>query len=234
MRKAVIILEGLISSGKTTLARELGEALDALVLLEPDEKEGANPYLARYYEDPNRWALTMQLHLLGKRFEMHSLAQWHALQGQGHVVMDRSYYGDTAFAHLQLERGTMTPEEFETYCTLYRAMTAHVMYPTVCVHLQVDPEVANLRKAARMRKETGRQCEACIPLDYLQGLDREIRLMVGTLEHQGVKVIPLDWNDDKASPEARAKAIQDLATTIRDLASRAENPLLDRHHRRLI
>ena len=52
----VIIVEGLIGSGKTTLTRELGRALgpNTLTLFEPDEKEGkeaSNPYLASFYRN---------------------------------------------------------------------------------------------------------------------------------------------------------------------------------------
>jgi len=60
-RKKVVIVEGLISGGKTTLTKELGQALgeSTLTLIEPDEKGpngGANPYLSDYYEDSSRWS----------------------------------------------------------------------------------------------------------------------------------------------------------------------------------
>ena len=53
MHSPVVIIEGLIASGKSTLAVELGQALgpDCLTLLEPDERDNANPYLASFYAD---------------------------------------------------------------------------------------------------------------------------------------------------------------------------------------
>jgi deoxyadenosine/deoxycytidine kinase len=44
----VVIVEGIIGAGKSVLAKELGRALgpSTLLLLEPDEKKNANPYLA--------------------------------------------------------------------------------------------------------------------------------------------------------------------------------------------
>jgi deoxyadenosine/deoxycytidine kinase len=66
MRPKMIAIEGLIGSGKSSLTRELGPALgkNTLVLMEPDEKDNANPYLADYYTDGPRWAAIMQTHLL--------------------------------------------------------------------------------------------------------------------------------------------------------------------------
>lgn len=47
--KKVVVVEGLIGSGKTTLSRELGLALGptTLTLFEPDEKGGGQPLPGR-------------------------------------------------------------------------------------------------------------------------------------------------------------------------------------------
>jgi len=94
-RHKVVVVEGLIGSGKTTLSRELGKALGdtTLTLFEPDEKGAGNPYLADYYLDSARWSFVLQVHQLQARYRMHLQAQWHALQGFGHAVLDRSYFG---------------------------------------------------------------------------------------------------------------------------------------------
>lgn len=230
-RKKVVIVEGLISSGKTTLTRELGAALgpNALTLVEPDEKGGANPYLADYYADSPRWSLTMQVHMLSLRYRQHLHAQWHAMQGYGHAVIDRSYYGDTAFARLQVKMGLMSEREFETYSTLYHAMTASVLLPTVCIRVLVSPETAGKRIMSRMARETGRACESAVNLDYLRGLDQEIDHMVDVLRHQGVSVLDIPWDEDRDTPEIRRSAIEGLAARIQNL-----NPpdhFLDMHRR---
>ena len=67
-RGKVIIVTGIIGAGKSSLSRELAQELGGLFLSEPDEKAaatGSNPYLSDFYADQSRWALTMQLHLLG-------------------------------------------------------------------------------------------------------------------------------------------------------------------------
>lgn len=229
----VVIVEGLIGGGKTSLSRELAQALgdNTLVLFEPDEKGGKNPYLADYYTDPARWAFVLQVHQLQARYRMHLHAQWHAMQGYGHAVLDRSYFGDTAFARLQLKLGMVTQREFDTYTSIYHAMTAGVLLPNVCVRVLVSPKVCNQRISRRMQDETGRQCEEAISLDYLYALDQEIDHMVGVLRQQGVTILDVPWDVDRDSPEARRSAVEGLAERIRSITP--PDFFLDLHRRTL-
>lgn len=231
--KKVIVIGGLIGAGKTTLAEELAAALGdgTLFLKEPDEKGGKNPYLDNYYGDMCRWSFTMQVHLLGTRFKMQQLAQWHVMNGAGNAVVDRSYYEDTAFAHLQLRMGLMSEREFATYETIYQAMTASVMLPSVFIRTLVTPERCNARIAKRMLTQEGRICENAIDLDYLRGLEVEIEHMVSVLRSQGVTVYDMPWDVDRDGPEARADAIAGLAARIKAL--KPVDRFLDKHRRAL-
>ncbi len=232
-RRKVIIVEGIIGSGKSSLCKELGKALgdETLMMLEPDEKDEANPYLSDFYGDQRRWALIMQMHLLQARYKMQLHAQWHVLSGVGHAVLDRSYFGDTCFARLQLKNGAMTQREFNTYQSIYHAMTASVMLPSICVRLLVQPEIALERVGKRMEAETGRKCEVGIDLTYLKDLDREISRMGSILRQQGVTVIDMPWDVDRDTKEARKIAVDSLAARIEE-----QEPLdqfLDLHRRTL-
>jgi len=231
MNCKTVIIEGLISGGKTTLTRELGQALgpSTLILVEPDEKNQANPYLADYYGDPSRYSFTMQCHLLALRYRMHLHAQWHAMEGHGHAILDRSYFGDTCFARLQLTLGLMTQREFNTYTALYHAMTASVLLPDVCLRVLVSPETAVRRIESRMEKETGRRCESAVSLDYLRGLDHEIDHMMSVLRQQGVTILDVPWDPDRDSPETRHQAVEGLAARIQNL--RPPDFFLDLHRR---
>lgn len=226
-----VIVEGIVGAGKSILSQELGKALGTttLLLLEPDEKKDANPYLADFYRDRPRWAFTMQLHLLQVRFAMHEQAQWHVMNGHGHAVLDRSYFGDTAFARLQLQLGDMTQREFDTYAAIYHRMTASILLPNVCVRLLVAPLVAQKRIMRRMEAETGRKCESAIDLDYLVRLDQEIDHMTAVLRQQGVTVFDMPWDVDRLGPEDRAQAVAGLASRIESLVPL--DPFLDLHRR---
>jgi len=232
LSKKVVVVEGIIGAGKTSLSRELGAALgsDTLTLLEPDEKGNANPYLADFCADPARWALTMQVHLLQRRFRMHLSAQWHAMEGRGHAILDRSYFGDTAFARLQRTRGAMSNREFETYSGIYHGMTAHVLLPQVCVRVLCAPAVAAERVRRRMEHETGRKCEEkIVDVEYLADLDREIDYMVGVLRDQGVAVLDVPWDADRDSTLVREQTVRGLAARIDGLVPR--DAFLDMHRR---
>jgi deoxyadenosine/deoxycytidine kinase len=61
MRPSLVIIEGNISAGKSTLTRDLASALGYRVFLEPTT---TNPYLADFYRDPKQFALKMQIYLL--------------------------------------------------------------------------------------------------------------------------------------------------------------------------
>jgi len=232
-RKKVVLVEGIIGAGKSSLSKELGAALGptTLTLMEPDDKDNANPYLTDFYKEPARWAFVMQVHLLQARYRMHLQAQWHAMNGYGHAVIDRSLQGDTCFARLQRKMGTLTEREFGTYQGLYQSMTASVLLPNVCVRLLISPETAINRIQRRMEARTGRKCEAGISLQYLTDLDREISRMTDVLRRQGVSIIDMPWDVDRDSEESRCMAIQSLASRITE-----DEPLdifLDLHRRTL-
>lgn len=229
----VVIIAGLIGSGKSTLTEELAPLLgnNTLHLQEPDEREGANPYLADFYQDKCRWSFVMQVHLLGIRLQQHLHAQWHALNTGAYALLDSSYYSDTCFARLMHKTGEISDREFETYRILYQTMTASVLLPSVCVRLKVDPEVSAARIRGRAEARDGRKSELVIDLDYLTGLDHEINTTVNVLASQGVQVLEVDWSSHLNTPEERTVAIQEIANQI--LSLKPQDQLL-KHHRRVI
>lgn len=222
----VIITEGIIGVGKTTFSEALSQCLDAKWMREPDEKCG-NPYLKIFYEDPKRWAFTMQMHLLNMRYRMHIHAQWCALQSNANVVIDRSYFGDTAFANLQLESGTMTVDEYNTYTMSYQNMTSSVLLPQVCIFLDIDPEISQERVKKRMELQTGRTCENAIDITYLVDLKKHQDRVIFALESQGVRVIKLEWNKNRSHEEIKSVA-KEVAEQIQNMP---EHSFLDYHRR---
>lgn len=68
-----IVVEGPVGSGKTSLAQRLARTLQAGEL--PDGAR-QNPFLERFYREPQRYALPMQLHCLDQRATQSQ--QWQA------------------------------------------------------------------------------------------------------------------------------------------------------------
>ena len=212
----VVIVCGIIGAGKSTFSHELSRCLgrDCLYLKEPDERDNLNPYLSDFYQDPERWAFTMQTSLLSQRYAQHLQAQWYSLNTGHWSVLDSSYYQDTSYARLLVKTGKMSNREWDTYRTLYRSMTASVLLPSACIRLDVDPEVASDRIRRRFEQRTGRSCESVISLDYLRALNEEIKEMVAILSQQGVHVIELPWSMDQGSEETRRSDIEGVARLL--------------------
>lgn len=197
-KSGYLILEGNIGVGKSTFSRLLADAFRKVAgraeyLPEPDEK--TNPFLAEYYESPAKTAYKMQMHLLHQRFKSTRYAQAAALAGKGWYVLDRSYYGDIAFARVQCELGYFRPAEVESYMDAHRNMREFLEPPTAAVFLCAPPEVC-----ARRIAERARACESGVPLSYLQALDREICSLKRTLGHR-CRVLELDWSTDRNETE---------------------------------
>jgi len=218
MKKAnkTIILEGLIGIGKSHFAKELTEVLgsDTLYFDEPTNENKENPYLDDYYKDPKRWAYTMQTHLLQRRYRAHLESQWHVMNGKGHAVMDRSFYGDVVFANVQKEDGFMTATEYDSYLDLYHCMTANVLYPNVCIILD-----APLDTIVERIKVRNRSCECSIPIDYLSKLQSNICTMAEALQIKGTEVIKLDWSVNRPNKEDRLVEIQKVADIVNSVQS---------------
>lgn len=73
----LVIVEGNIGVGKSTLACQLARQLNYKVFLEPTTK---NPYLAKFYKDPKRYALKLQLWIFRQRFKTYIDATEHVLK----------------------------------------------------------------------------------------------------------------------------------------------------------
>src|SRR5512143_1779293 len=93
-----IVVEGPIGAGKTSLARQLAEHVDADLLLEQPED---NPFLARFYGDMARFALPTQLTFLFQRADqLRGMAQLDLFRQP--TVSDFLLDKDPLFARLNL------------------------------------------------------------------------------------------------------------------------------------
>ena len=70
--------------GKTTLAKKLSHSLDYKLFLEPTIE---NPYLERFYAQPKKYALSLQLWILRQRYNTYVEAVRHVLTTGLHTRM---------------------------------------------------------------------------------------------------------------------------------------------------
>ena len=152
-RYRYIVVEGPIGAGKTSLARRLAQHIAATTLLEkPDE----NPFLARFYQDPPRYALATQLFFLFQRGnEVRDLAQMDMFRAN--TVADYLFDKDPLFARLNLGDA-----EFALYQQIYRTLQLQAPVPDLVIYLQATPETL----AERVRRRA-KSYEQAISDDYL-------------------------------------------------------------------
>lgn len=151
-----IVVEGPIGVGKTTLARRLAEEFRFDPLLEQPTE---NPFLERFYDNPEQFALQAQLYFLFQRVkQLHTLGQ-NDMFCNG-VVSDFMLEKDPLFAELTLES-----DELELYQEVYQALSPKVPVPDLVVYLQAGRETLQRRISRR-----GIHYEQKIHPDYLLSL----------------------------------------------------------------
>ncbi len=152
-----IAIEGVIGSGKTTLAKKIGELLPAKLVLEKFEE---NPFLEKFYDDPERYAFQTQMFFLLSRYKQ----QQELLQADlfhKYLVTDYIFEKDKIFAYLNLE-----DDELKLYETLLAAVERHVPNPDLVVYIQASNErlMSNI-------KQRGRPFERKISVEYIRDLN---------------------------------------------------------------
>jgi deoxyadenosine/deoxycytidine kinase len=151
-----IAIEGPIGAGKSTLARRMAERLDAELLL---ERPGENPFLGRFYEDMERYALPTQLFFLFQRIgQLRELAQLSLFSAV--TVADFLLDKDPLFARL-----TLTPDEFSLYQRIYDSLKPQAPTPDLVIYLQAPANTL----VERVRRR-GVAYEENVSEDYLAAL----------------------------------------------------------------
>ena len=155
-----IAVAGNIGSGKTTLTNMLSNHYGWRPHFEAVDD---NPYLADFYNDMQRWSFNLQIYFLNTRFK--DVVE--ILKSEETVIQDRTIYEDACiFAKNLHKMGLMSTRDFENYNSLFSLMLSLVKPPDLLIYLRSS--VPNL---VNHIQKGGREYEAGIRLDYLQGLN---------------------------------------------------------------
>ncbi|TAH47624.1 MAG: deoxynucleoside kinase [Betaproteobacteria bacterium] len=150
-----IVVEGPIGAGKTSLAKRLAERLPAETLFEQAEH---NPFLGRFYQSPERWAMATELSFFFQRIDQVA-AHLGDCGGERRVVSDFIVEKDKLFAGLNLSN-----DEFALYQRIFDSLRpAAPPKPDLVVYLQAKPDT--LMERIRRR---GNDAERRITESYLE------------------------------------------------------------------
>jgi deoxyguanosine kinase len=156
-----IAIEGPIGVGKTSLAQALGLRLGARIVLEDTD---SNPFIARFYQDPEKYAFPVQLYFLLTRYNQQRQLAQQDLFAQA-TVTDYLLAKDRIFARLNLD-----PDELVLYEGVYRLLDGQIARPDLVVYIRARVEVL----ADRLRKRN-RTFERHISLEYLERVSAAYR-----------------------------------------------------------
>ncbi|WP_330730186.1 deoxynucleoside kinase [Borrelia turicatae] len=158
----MIVIEGLIGVGKTTLGHVLSKEFNIPFYSELNN-EFTLSMLDKFYKDKSRWAFLVQINFLNERFKL--IKSIFKTKGG---ILDRSIYGDRVFASLLNDSGYISNDEYKIYLDLLDNMLEHSQKPVLMIYLDCSVD-----EAERRIKNRNRSFETGIPREYLEGLNEK-------------------------------------------------------------
>jgi deoxyguanosine kinase len=196
-----IAIEGPIGVGKTSLAQALGLRIGARIVLEDTD---SNPFIARFYQDPEKYAFPVQLYFLLTRYNQQRQLAQQDLFAQA-TVTDYLLAKDRIFARLNLD-----PDELVLYEGVYRLLDGQLARPDLVVYIRARVEVL----AERLRKRN-RTFERHISMEYLERVSAAYRDFFFYYDETPLLVVDsseIDFVDDPGDLEDLLREIDRTVT----------------------
>jgi len=206
-----IVIEGLIGVGKTSLCRIIRDQWKADLILEPADD---NPFLASFYDNPDRFAFPAQMFYLASRYAQQARLQQEELFTDLYVA-DYLFEKDQLFAEQ-----TLSGAELDLYYHFAKLLGKGSVKPDFVLFLDAPTDVILSRINRRAISS-----EQVIQPEYLDGLRRRYYRLWRKYDRAPVyKLDTTTWNyvDSEIDRDRILKIIRDL------LERRAIDPALER------
>jgi len=177
-----IAIEGNIGSGKTSLAKKIGDDFNAKLVL---ERFADNPFLPKFYEDKERYAFPLEMSFLADRYHQltDDLAQFDLFKN--FIVSDYFIFKSLIFSQI-----TLSKEEFNLYRKIFDIMYKEISKPNIYVYLYQSTE-----RLLENIKKRGRPYEQNIKPDYLEKIHQGYHNFIKTKEHLNTLIIDVSEID---------------------------------------
>lgn len=158
---SLIIVDGIVGIGKTSLVDLLNKKLDYQVF--PEVFSDENDLLGKYYREGKKWCFPMQVNFLSNRFSQYK----QAVKIQSNIVMDRSIYSDPIFAELYLQNGDLDTIQYQVYRELFDNLTESLRAPDLLIFLE-----CSIEEVIRRIRDRGRPDERFVDDKYWKKLNK--------------------------------------------------------------
>jgi deoxyadenosine/deoxycytidine kinase len=190
-----ITIEGNIGAGKTTLANLLSEKLNARLIL---EEFAENPFLPKFYQNPEQHAFPLELFFLAERYKQ--LKDLLATRDifQKITISDYLFTKCLLFAKVNLQS-----EEFRLYQKLFDIINPQIIQPDLLIYLH-----SPVSKLQQNIKKRNRSFEQGISDDYLFSIQENYTQYI---KQHNIKTVFVDvTRADFINNESHLKAILDI------------------------
>ncbi|WP_243473086.1 2-amino-4-hydroxy-6-hydroxymethyldihydropteridine diphosphokinase [Winogradskyella sp. MH6] len=177
-----IAIEGNIGAGKTSLSHKIAQDFNAKLIL---ERFADNPFLPKFYKEPERYAFTLEMSFLADRYQQISddLSQLDLFKD--FMVSDYDVHKSLIFSKV-----TLADDEFRLYRKLFYQVYKDIARPDLYVYLYQNTE----RLQANIKKR-GRKYESDIQDDYLEKINSGYLNFLRNQTELNVKIIDISDKD---------------------------------------
>lgn len=151
----LVIVEGNIGAGKTSLAKRISSDYQSHIIL---ERFAENPFLPKFYKDPDRFAFPLEMSFLADRYTQLKKELIDPDIFAPFIITDYYFMKSLIFAS-----NTLTGDEYNLYAQLFHLMYSSLPKPDLYIYLHQDPENLLINIWNR-----GREYESAITAGYLK------------------------------------------------------------------
>jgi len=184
----LLVFEGNIGVGKTSLAQKIARDFEVPSLL---ENFSENPYLEKFYDQPDRFALSLENYFLENRFcQFDNFFKTSAIQKM--TVADHSFSKSLVFAKINLSH-----RNFQDFRSNYDRLSAQLVFKQKVIFLHKSTE-----KLMEQIKRRGRTFEKKITRDYLEKIEEgyeNYRKERWSIPYHSIDLTDLDFINDERS-----------------------------------